>query len=255
VKGLYDNPVYYEIAFSFFDPAKQAGLIERFVRRHSRRKVRRILDICCGPSFQLREFARRGYDCIGLDGNAAMLRHLRERGEAAGVRISTVRGDLREFRLRPRADLALIMMGSLGALSSNREFLAHLESVGKSLNPGSLYLIENFPFLRAGTDASYGESWVRRRGGILVRTSYLAELADAFAQTSRETIRMDVRDGVRRRTFVERGITKAYGGAELLGLLEKNGRFDLVGVFERSSLRPIRNLAGLNMVVLRRKRA
>ena len=51
---VYDEPLYYEIAFSFMDSAKQADLFEEFIEKHSGIEVKRFLDIGCGPVLQLR---------------------------------------------------------------------------------------------------------------------------------------------------------------------------------------------------------
>ena len=61
---LYKNPKYYEIAFSFINVKKQFNLFEEFIKKYSKINVKSILDIACGTSLQLREFARRNYRCI-----------------------------------------------------------------------------------------------------------------------------------------------------------------------------------------------
>ena len=64
---VYTKPLYYEIAFSFVNPQKQADLFEEFIRKYSRIEVERFLDLGCGPALQLRELAKRGYEAVGLD--------------------------------------------------------------------------------------------------------------------------------------------------------------------------------------------
>ncbi len=78
-------PLYYEIAFSFFDPKVQVDTFEKIIKRFSKISVRKFLDICCGPSLQLREIARRGYDVIGLDLSPEMLAYLRKKAEEGGA--------------------------------------------------------------------------------------------------------------------------------------------------------------------------
>lgn len=64
--AVYDEPLYYEIAFSFVNVNEQVNLFEKFIGKYSKVKVKRVLDIACGPSLQLREMAKRGYEVIGL---------------------------------------------------------------------------------------------------------------------------------------------------------------------------------------------
>lgn len=47
---VYDEPLYYESAFSFVDAEKQVDLFEKFIKAHSRIKVKKFPDIGCGPA-------------------------------------------------------------------------------------------------------------------------------------------------------------------------------------------------------------
>lgn len=55
---VYKHPLYYEIAFSFFDVKKQIDTFEELMKKLSKVKVNRCLDVACGPSLQLREIDR-----------------------------------------------------------------------------------------------------------------------------------------------------------------------------------------------------
>jgi trans-aconitate methyltransferase len=106
---------------------KEADRIEKFTLLHGRRKVRTILDIACGPSLQLREFARRGCACIGLDRSREMLDYVK----AMEPHIEMVRGDFVRFALPAKVDLAFIMMGSLMAsLPHHRRGMDHFHVAG-----------------------------------------------------------------------------------------------------------------------------
>lgn len=59
---IYQQPLYYEIAFGFIDPKTQVDNFEKLIMKFSEIKVNRFLDIACGPSLQLREIPRRGRD-------------------------------------------------------------------------------------------------------------------------------------------------------------------------------------------------
>jgi 2-polyprenyl-3-methyl-5-hydroxy-6-metoxy-1,4-benzoquinol methylase len=112
---IYKHPQYYEIAFSFVDPKEQIDNFERIIQKFSKIRVNRFLDIACGPSLQLRELARRGYELIGLDLHPEMLKYLRAKAKEEGLRIETVQADMYNFRLKEKVDFAFVMMGSLDA--------------------------------------------------------------------------------------------------------------------------------------------
>ncbi len=246
--NVYRQPVYYEIAFRFFDVPKQADLIEKFGRLHGRREIRRVLDIACGPSLQLREFARRGYACIGLDRNREMLDYLKSKDP----RIVTVRGDLARFRLPSKVDLAFIMMGSL-MLRSNLELFSHLDSVAGALARGGLYLIENAHLDWVDFETAEAEQWTMSRDGIEVKATYDTELCAPLEQIYREWLILEVDDHGRSATFRDERRVKAVFPAEFKTLVGLHGKFDFVGFFERSSTKRLKTAKNDNLVVLRRK--
>jgi SAM-dependent methyltransferase len=141
--AVYDEPFYYEIAFSFVDVPRQVDLFEEFIHSYSNVPARRVLDIGRGPSQQLREFARRGYEAVGLDRSPQMLAYLKEKAGEAGVRVETVQADMTDFALEIPVDFAHILMGTIGLIGSKESLLSHLDSVARSLNSGGLYIIEN----------------------------------------------------------------------------------------------------------------
>ena len=121
---VYQQPLYYEIAFSFIKAKEQVDNFEKIITKFSEIEVKRFLDIACGPSLQLREIARRGYESIGLDSSSQMLRYLEKKAKEEGVKVETVKADMTNFKLKDKADFAFIVMGSLN-VESNEKFLSH----------------------------------------------------------------------------------------------------------------------------------
>lgn len=251
--NIYRNALYYEIAFGFVDARRQVNLFERFTKKHSRVKVRRFLDIGCGPSLQLREIARRGYQAVGLDLSPQMLEHLGRRAGEENVTIETVQADMTDFRLAKRADFALNMMGTINLIGSNEAFLAHLESVGRSLKRGGLYLIENLKLDWAGEALLRRESWTLERDGIRVTTTYDSHLKDALGQIIAETLRMDVDDQGTKVAVEESFDTKMVFPQEFLALVGMSGKFEFVGWFKGNSARKLTRPRMDNFTILRRK--
>jgi 2-polyprenyl-3-methyl-5-hydroxy-6-metoxy-1,4-benzoquinol methylase len=116
--SAYSEPLYYEIAFGFVNAKKQVDLFENFIRKYSKIKAKRFLDLGCGPSRQLREIARRGYEAIGLDMSQQMLGYLEQRAAEEGVKIQTIKADMTDFRLDEKVDFAFIMMGTISEIDS-----------------------------------------------------------------------------------------------------------------------------------------
>lgn len=253
---VYENPLYYEIAFSFIDAERQVDSLEDMIKEFSGRKVKRVLDICCGPSLQLREIARRGYESVGIDSSPQMLRYLEERAREEGVKIETVRADMTDFDLKQRADSALIMMGSF-SFESNEKLLRHLDSVASSLNSGGLYFIQNM-LLDWGMPVRQG--WTVRKDGISVKTDFELELENIIKQTYKETLTLSVNDHGRRKRFIQKRELKLVLAQEFKTLLELNQEFEFLGWWEGSCNtwdldRPLEKTVEVddNMVLLRRR--
>ncbi|UCH56921.1 MAG: class I SAM-dependent methyltransferase [Candidatus Bathyarchaeota archaeon] len=251
--SVYDEPLYYEIAFSFVDPEKQVSLFEELIRRFSGIEARRFLDIGCGPGLQLREIARRGYEAVGLDRSPRMLEHLEREAELMGVSIETFQADMNDFSLEKRADFAFTMMGTICYAGDNRGMLSHLGSVAASLNRGGLYLIENLRLDWASEGFFGAESWTIERNGIQVKTTYEIRLEDALTQMLEERMTLEVDDHGSVKVLEERATTKMIFPQEFLTLVELQDQFEFIGWFERDKPERLEKASMDNIALLRRR--
>ena len=249
---VYDEPFYYEIAFSFVDVPGQVDLFEKFIHEYSNIPVKRVLDIGCGPSQQLREFTLRGYEAVGLDRSPQMLSYLEEKSREAGVRVETVQADMTDFTLDGPVDLALILKGTIDLIGSKENLLSHLESVARSLNSGGLYIIENLNINWHSPDSFGTQTWTMERDGVRIETTYRAELADSLKQMLRETLRLDVDDHGKKQIFEETIETRAIFPQEFVTLVEINDKFEFLGYYERSSTERLTEALPDNIVLLKR---
>jgi len=254
---LYKHPRYYEVAFSFFDVREQVDCFEKIIRKFSKVKVRRFLDVACGPSFQLRELARRGYACVGLDSSAEMLAYLREKAFEEDLKIETVQADMCNFGLEEKVDFAFIMMGSL-AVESDAKLLSHLDSLAACLKRGGLYFIQN----KAVDWTGSGEQcWTMERNGITVKTCWSTEWKDLVSQVYLEKIVTEIDDHGRKMKFEDGEKLKFVFPQEFKTLVKMNGRFELLGLWEGTEsvwfldkpLERSKSPSNINMALLRRK--
>lgn len=247
--AIYNEPLYYEIAFSFVNAKKQVDLFEKFIDKYSKVKVKKVLDIACGSSLQLREMAKRGYVTIGLDLSPQMLKYLKQKANEEGVKIETTKADMTNFRLKDKADFAFIMMGSF-KFKNNEELSKHIDCVSNSLKKGGLYLIEN---MELGWLSFKPQNWVMERDGVKVKTTYKLEQKDALSQTSEENIILEVNDEGKKLRFIEKRIVKHVFPQELLAILKLNNRFEFLGWFERFKFKKLKKGNMNNIVLLRKK--
>ncbi len=229
--AVYKEPLYYEIAFSFIDVKRQVDLFEKLIKKYSKIDVIRFLDIGCGPSLQLREIAKRGYEAIGLDSSSQMLKYLNKRAKQEGIKVETIKADMTRFRLKKKVDFAFIMMGTIGYIKSNEEFLTHLDSVAGSLKKGGLFLIENFRLDWYNRNLFGTQSWKMERNGVKVKTTFSLKLKDTLKQILKDTIKLEVNDNGRKLVFQESRDTKMIFPQEFLMLMNLNNQFEFIGWF------------------------
>lgn len=253
---IYKHPLYYEIAFSFFDVRKQIDTFEAIIKKFSKIKVRRFLDVACGPSLQLREIAERRYEGVGLDLAPEMLRYLSRKVKEEGLRIETVQADMSNFRLKTKVDFAFIMMGSL-VFESNEKFKDHLDSVAYSLKRGSLYFIQNKMVDWTGTEE---QSWTVEREGISVKTTFNIHWKDILNQVYTERLKLEVNDHGQTRKFVSEEDLKFVFPQEFKALVKLNDKFEFLGWWEGTEstwfldkpLEDSKTPSNINMILLRR---
>ncbi len=222
---IYKQPLYYEIAFDFIDPKKQVDGFEKIIKKFSKIKVRRFLDIACGPSLQLREIIRRGYEGIGLDSSFQMLQYLEKKLKEEKFKIEIVKADMVNFKLKKKADFVFIMMGSLN-FGSNYEFLSHLNSVSSSLNKGGLYLIQN-QILNWKNPVK--QQWTNKRGEITVKTIFEWKFKNIIDQMYEEKIILHINDNGKKEKIINKKDLKFIFPQEFRTLVEINRKFEFLG--------------------------
>ena len=250
---IYNQAKYYELAFSFVDPKKQADLFEKFIKKYSKRGVRSVLDLACGTALQLREMAKRGYKSIGLDASSKMLDYLKCESEKNGLNVDTINADINNFKLKQKIDFAYIMMGSIIYVKDNNLFLSHLDSVADSLNSGGLYLIENLAISWADPSFFKPQRWVMKNGKIRVKTTYQIIPKNPLRQTVTQILKMEVDDNKKKMEFIDKDDLKIIFPEELRLLVDKNSKFELIGFFERNDAKLLKNVSPDNIVLLRKK--
>jgi len=229
--GIYENPLYYDVAFSFRDIGAEVDFFEDCIRRFSKRRVRDVLELACGPCPYMLELVRRGYRFVGLDISEEMLAYSRKKAEERGISIDLICADMINFRTGKMFDFAFCMLGSIYA-KSNLEFLSHLDSVANCLRRGALYLIEgSISFNWVDPSSRSEEKWTIERGGIRVTSTWRIEARDPVEQTYLDHGRLEVEAEGASRVFEQRVRRKAVFPQEFLELVRENGRFEFVGWF------------------------
>ncbi len=256
-KDAYSYPEYCQIAYNW-DRGPECDFIEECIKRYSDIKVGAILDIACGTGIHLREFARRGYEVLGLDASKEMAEFVIKKAEVEGLNIRCIRADMREFRLDRRFECAICMLDSFRYLLTQKDMLSHLESVGRSLKTGGLYILDFWMPKEEGRLEWEEHHWVQQEKDISIEASYL-QIARTFNpkdRTFEDDVAFKIRSPNFNSTINSRRRTRLLFPGEFKGLVRKSKFFDYVDKFynfdfdlkEGYNIKAIRTI-----IILRRK--
>jgi SAM-dependent methyltransferase len=100
-----------------------------------------ILDLACGTGRHLLELGKAGYDVVGLDISAKLLKIAKSRWHKAQL----VKGDMRFLPFKPSVFSAAISMDqSFGYLSSEMDDLQSLKELKKTLRSDGVLIVDLF---------------------------------------------------------------------------------------------------------------
>ena len=240
---VYDNPKYYEIAFSFRNIPAEVDVFEECFKRFSKIPVKSVLELGCGNSPHMEELIKRGYQYSGLDLSKAMLEYSREKASHIGAEVNLIQADMIDFSFETMVDFVYVLLGSLHVKSTS-ELLTHFNSVAQVLRNGGLYLLDWCVHFDppggsddppAGSEGAY--NWDMERDGIKVKTSVSWKVINRVEQTFEETQILEVNDHGEKLTLVEKDITRAIYPQEFLCFVSGLKDFEFVGWWNNWDLR------------------
>lgn len=226
MSNLYDNPKYYEAAFSFRNIPNEVDVFEECFKRFSRIPVKLVLELGCGNSPHMEELIKRGYQYTGLDLSKAMLEYSRQKALRIGAKINLVYANMVDFSLETLADFVYVALGSLEAKNTS-ELMTHLNSVATVLKKDGLYLLDWC--IQFSLPSGNGETWEIEKEGIRVKTTVKSKLINPVEQTFEETIFLEIDDHGKHHTVIGKNVKRAIYPQEFLCLVRSLKDFEFVG--------------------------
>lgn len=223
---VYQNPEYYEIAFSLRDIPGEVDVFEAAIKEYSRIPVSCVLELGCGPAPHLEELCRRGYTYVGLDLSRPMLDYAQQKADVLKATARFHMASMLDFQLDEPVDFAFVLLGSLYA-GNTTELLSHFDAVGRALKPGGLYLLDwcvQFAPPPEGT-----ASWQMVKDDITVQTTYHVRSVNLVEQTVEEIISQEVVDGDTQVVLREVVVRRDIYPQEFLLLMKTRSEFEFVG--------------------------
>ena len=172
---------------------------------------KKVLDLGCGTGNSTFPLFARGYEVIGLDGSADMLRVAREKLP----QIRFLQANFESFELTERFDLVISVFDSLNNLLSPKAFLKTARQVYKHLNIKGVFIFDfNTSLgLRNIWDRGQAEGWVNN---VHYHWKY------SFDENTK-LVRVEAYCEDDQQEFTEVHYERAYEPSEVKELLDKAG--------------------------------
>ena len=223
---------YYDRLTGEIDYRRRARYFDSLIRRRLPVDESTILlDLACGTGSLSREFARLGYDVIGVDGSEEMLSEAFCKN--AGGRVLYLCQDLCALDLYGTVDVTVCALDSLNHLTELETLERAVGRVSLFTAPGGLFLFDvNTPY---------------KHREVLGQNTFVYDLDDLFCVWQNATdehllteITLDffVRRGKTYTRESERFFERGYTRRELEGVLERAG-FTLLAVYAGDTEEPL----------------
>ncbi len=240
---LYLHPKYYDIAFNFRDLKKEYNFLTGLCKKTMGHLPRSIVDVGCGPAYHAIYFSKKNHIkySYGLDLSKQMVKYAREKNEAEGGTAEILQGDMINFKLPKKVDLALCMIASIHMLTTNEELLGNLDAVARNLNPGGLYVIElQHPRDNFEEQEDDSNIWDMESNGTKVSVQWGTD-KDPFnpiTQVHKTKVTMKVREkGKKLRTYTFTDPYRIIPFQEFQLLIKCSNKFNYIGSYGKFNLR------------------
>ncbi len=140
----YNEDAKYYDAFNEENSKVINNTLEKILKKH---KVKSVLDLTCGTGSQIFWLAKRGFQVLGSDINANMLKAARNRAKKEKCDVKFLKGDMRNSQLGT-FDAVITIFNAIGHLTK-KDFEKTMRNVGSNLKTGGLYIfdINNLSYL------------------------------------------------------------------------------------------------------------
>jgi len=225
---------YYDRLMAHVPYGSWVDYLVKLFRRH-RARPRRIIDLACGTGNVTYELAARGYQVVGVDLSAGMLRQARRKQARAGSDVAFIRTDLRQLAVAGIFEAGVCLYDSLNYLTEPADLAAAFRAVRAALIPGGLFVFDlNSEY--AFEAELFTQDNLRWPGDLkyLWKSRY-----NATTRLCRVEMYFEANEGARARQFREVHYERCYPSEEVFRLLSE-ARLEPVAEYEAYTFRSAR---------------
>jgi SAM-dependent methyltransferase len=116
--------------------------VEKMIALMDMSPGQRVLDLCCGVGRHTLEFARRGYQVVGVDRTQLYLDRAIKQAREEALDVQFVQSDMREYSLTESFDVVLNYFTSFGFFDEPKDDTKVVTNAYRSLKTGGLLLLD-----------------------------------------------------------------------------------------------------------------
>jgi len=235
---IYNAAEVYDIAFGFREVDKECGFLKALFEKNNKKKIKSFLELGAGPAVHTVEMAKAKIRAAALDLSQSMVEYGLKKAKSLDVEITYTQGDMIEFDLDTRFDMAVLLMNSASYLFTNQDVYRHFKSVARHLNEGGLYILEmDHPKYIFGTEGmavhNFVSDWEMERNGKKVHFQWGAEndAFDPITQIRDVTNIATVTHGDETNVILDQAPCRCFNANEFLALVDASECFRVVDLF------------------------
>jgi len=136
---------YYDLLYRDKDYAGEAQYVAGLIRTHAP-AAKQILEIGCGTGAHAAEWAKMGFDVLGIDRSEGMLESADARRASleppVAERLSFQEGDARTLRLGKKFAVVTSLFHVMSYQATNNDIAAAFRTAGEHLSPGGVFVFD-----------------------------------------------------------------------------------------------------------------
>jgi SAM-dependent methyltransferase len=133
---------FYDRLIGNVDYKAMALQIDGYAKKFGGRQGGILLDLACGTGSLSEEFARLGYDVIGVDGSCDMLNAALDKKFESGLNIQYLCQDMRELDMYGTIDITVCTLDSINHLESEEDVKRVFERVSLFAYPDGMFIFD-----------------------------------------------------------------------------------------------------------------
>lgn len=227
---LYDFPKYYDLIFGS-DWAAEFKFLRGGIAKFAGRPVKRIFEPACGTGRLLLPFAKAGYEVAGNDLNEKAVDYCNKRLQRHGFAPSAVVGDMSDFSVKKKVDVAFNMINTVRHLPTEAKARSHLRCIAEVLNKGGLYFL-GLHLTPINPQKCTVESWSATRGYLTVNSRLWSIGVDLKKRVERIGVTYDVYTPLKQFRIADETTFRTYTATQMFDLLTTEPRLRLLEMFD-----------------------